>query len=93
MNLLVICSVNPQDRCSSVTDFILDAKLHSPCALGTKRLQETRDSYFGTFSCYRRRPNLGTVESRWAGGPSLHERSARSCVLGTRCCLLFSVED
>jgi putative transposase len=31
---------------------------------GLKRFQETRDSHFITFSCYRRRPNLGTVEAR-----------------------------
>ena len=31
---------------------------------GLKRFQQSRDSHFLTFSCYKRRPNFGTVKSR-----------------------------
>src|SRR5438094_5345677 len=31
---------------------------------GLKRFDETRQLHFLTFSCYRRRPNFGTPESR-----------------------------
>src|SRR5205807_3787449 len=31
---------------------------------GLKRFQQSRQLHFLTFSCYHRRPNLGSVESR-----------------------------
>ena len=31
---------------------------------GLKRFQQARDSHFLTVSCYKRRPNFDTVESR-----------------------------
>src|SRR5437763_15047437 len=51
---------------------------------GLKRFQETRDSHFVTFSCYRRRPNLGTVESRCTFQSALERVRERHqmCVYG-----------
>jgi hypothetical protein len=49
--------VHPSQTSSSTKNYIL------PVPWGLKRFQETRDSHFVTFSCYSRRPNLGTVEA------------------------------
>jgi len=74
----------PQDGCSSVTDFVLDKNYILAVPWGLKRFQETRDSHFVTFSCYRRRPNLGTVEARCTFQLALERvrEQQRMCVYG-----------
>jgi len=39
-------------------------KISFPHALGLKRFHQTRQLHFLTFSCYKRRPNFRTLESR-----------------------------
>jgi len=51
---------------------------------GLKRFQETRDSHFITFSCYRRRRKLGTEEARCTFQLALERvrEQHRMCVYG-----------